>query len=187
MKIDPLATGIQQVCMVVENCDETIRNFVEKSGIGPWAVWTYGPHNLSNMRVRGVETPYSMRLAIAWTKGFRWEIIQPLEGRSIYREFLEEHGEGVHHVLIDYDGRDFDAAVEEFRKRGCPPLMEGRMTERDIDFVYVQTDGPLKVVMELSRRGPGSKRLPPDYWYPYALPEFPSEPVRRLDAGSAPS
>jgi methylmalonyl-CoA/ethylmalonyl-CoA epimerase len=175
MKIDQLVTGIQQVCVVVEDCHATIQQFVEKAGIGPWAVWTYGPHNLSNMRVRGVETPYSMKLAIAWTSDIRWEVIQPLEGRSIYREFIDEKGEGIHHVLVKHDNRDFDAALEEFRRRGCAPLMEGHMTEREIDFVYVETDGPCKMIMELSKRSPRSKRLPPDYWYPHALETFPDE------------
>ena len=168
MEIEKLVTGIQQVCVVVEDCHATIREFVRRSGLGPWGVWNYGPHNLSNMKVRGVESPYSMRLAIAWTNGFRWEVVQPTGGRSIYQEFLEERGEGMHHVLVETEGRDFDAAAREFARRGCAPLMEGHILDRNIDFMYVETDGPLKMIMELTRHRPGSKATPPDYWYPYS-------------------
>ena len=29
-----------------------------------------------------------------------FELLQPLEGPSIYREWLDEHGEGLHHVAV---------------------------------------------------------------------------------------
>jgi len=164
----PLVTGVGQVCIVAKDCDATMKQLFEVAGIGPWAVWT--PF-LTNMRVRGVEAPYSMKLAMAWTKGFSWEVIQPLEGPSIYREFLEEKGEGVHHVLIENANHSYEETIAEATKKGCPPSMEGHWA--GVDFAYLETEGPLKVVLEIFRRPPGHRRPAPDYWYPYAgeLPE----------------
>lgn len=146
---------------------------VEKTGIGPWALWTYGPHNLTNMRVRGVQVEYSMKLAIAWSGIFRWEIIQPLAGPSIYQEFLDQNGDGLHHLLGTHDHVGYDEARDEFIQRGCPPIMEGRMAERDIDFAYFEILSPQRFVIELSKHGPASKRVPAEKWYPYALAHFP--------------
>lgn len=164
--VDKLVTGIEQVCVVVNDLDATIKGYVEQAGIGPWAVYTFAPPDLKDMRIRGREQAYSMRLALAWTKGFMWEVIQPLEGPSIYKEFLERHGEGMHHVLVQHDEHEYAQAVEAFRARGCPPIMEGHF--KGTDFAYVESDGPLKIVMELVKRPsyPGYRRPDPDYWYP---------------------
>lgn len=58
----PWITGVKQVCVVVEDLDATIRAYWETAGIGPWAVWV---PELTGMRVRGVDTPYRMKLALA--------------------------------------------------------------------------------------------------------------------------
>ena len=164
----PLVTSVKQICMVVEDCDATIRSFYEFAGIGPWAVWV---PKLTNMRVRGVETHYSMRLALAWTKGFMWEVVQPLEGPSIYREFLDQHGEGVHHVLVENDRRSFEETIEEANRRGCLPLMEGNWA--GTEFAYLDTTGPLRTVLEIFRRPADFKRPEADYYYPSRPEEMP--------------
>ena len=167
--IDHLVTGIEQVSVVVHDLEATVKTYVETAGIGPWGIYTYEPPLLTGTRIRGKDVPYSMRLALAWTKGFMWEIIQPLEGPSIYREFLDERGEGVHHVCVEYGDRQFEDARAEFERRGCPPLMEGQY--KGSTFMYVAAEGPLKTVFEIVKRPKyaGYRRPEPDRWYP-ALP-----------------
>lgn len=169
MESRPWPTQVKQVCVVVHDLDETIRRYHETAGIGPWAVWT---PTLTNMRIRGVEASYSMKLALAWTKDFMWEVVQPLEGESIYKEFLEERGEGMHHVLIETSTHQYDDLLAEASARGCPPLMEGKWGETD--FAYLDTQGPLGLVFEVFRRSPGFVGRPPaDYYYPAAPEEMP--------------
>ncbi|MBR0967328.1 VOC family protein [Tardiphaga sp. 538_B7_N1_4] len=151
---------VRQVCLVVEDCDQTIRDLYETVGVGPWAVWT---PKLTDTRVRGASTHYTMRLALAWTKDFMWEVIQPLEGRSIYREFLDSNGDGVHHMLVQAD-ESFDQIVSEENKRGSPPLMEG--TWGLAKFAYLATEKPCRTIIEVSERLPGYVRPKPDYFYP---------------------
>jgi hypothetical protein len=168
-----LVTGIEQVAVVVHDLEATVKAYVETAGIGPWAIYDYEPPVLTNTRIRGRDAHYSMRLALAWTKGFMWEIIQPLEGPSIYREFLDQHGEGVHHVCVEYGERQFEEALAEFERRGCPPLMEGHY--KGSTFVYVAAEGPLKTVVEIVKRPkyPGYKRPDPARWYPAPPPVSP--------------
>ena len=45
-----------------------------------------------------------------------FELLQPLEGPSIYRDWLDEHGEGLHHVAVML--HDFDESTE--LKRASP-------------------------------------------------------------------
>lgn len=166
VRIDSLVTNAQQICVVVEDLDRTIKDYVEVAGIGPWAVYTFAPPHLKNMRIRGQETPYSMRLALAWTGDFMWEVIQPLTGPSIYLEFLSRKGEGLHHLCVSYDGHSYEEAFERFRRKGCEPIMEGHY--KGTDFAYFDASESLKGVIEIARRPsyPGYRRPPPDYWYP---------------------
>ncbi|MFC7689485.1 VOC family protein [Paeniroseomonas aquatica] len=121
----PLVQNITQVGIVVRDLDKALDQYANRLGVGPWRVYTYAPPKLTGMRIRGIETPYSMKLALAWTNEMMWELIQPLEGPSIYQEFLRDHGEGIHHVMVDYGDRTLAETTAEFTARGWPPVMEG--------------------------------------------------------------
>ena len=163
-----LVSEVQQVALVVRDLDATLEAYTNRLGVGPWRVTLLAPPRLTDMRIRGDPIPYSMKLAIAWTGRTMWELIEPVDGPSIYKEFLDEHGEGVHHLLVQHEGLDFDAALARFTERGCPPLMEGRFGEAR--FAYVESEGPLKTTLEIADRPVGHERPAPDYWYP-APPE----------------
>jgi hypothetical protein len=160
----PLAQNITQVGIVVRDLDTALENYTNKLGVGPWRIYTYAPPRLINTRVRGVPVAYSMRLAIAMTKDMMWELIQPLDGPSIYWEFLRDHGEGIHHVMIDYGDRTLAAVTAEFAARGWQPLMEGSYLGSQ--FAYFDTESSLTTVMEVRYSEPGWVRPEPERWYP---------------------
>lgn len=157
-------TDVQQVALIVRDLDATIEEYADRLGIGPWRVINCEPPRLTDMRVRGESVPYSMKLAVARTGNTMWEIIEPVDGPSIYQEFLDERGEGLHHLIVDHDGLDYDEALALFTERGCPPVMEGCLD--GIRYAYVETEGPLKTTFEIVHRPEGRKPTAPDYWYP---------------------
>ena len=69
-------------------------------GIGPWQIHTFQPPDLFDTTLRGKPEPYTMKIAAARIGNIQWELIQPLSGRSSYQEFLDEKGEGLHHVAV---------------------------------------------------------------------------------------
>lgn len=160
----PLVQNITQVGIVVRDMDRALDQYANRLGVGPWRVYTYAPPKLTGMRIRGVETPYSMKLALAWTRDMMWELIQPLEGPSIYQEFLRDHGEGIHHVMVDYGDRTLAETTAEFTARGWPPVMEGNYLGSQ--FAYYETEGSLTTTIEVRYSEPGWQRPEPDYWYP---------------------
>ncbi len=157
---------VVQVALVVHDLEATMEEYTKRLDMGPWRVILAEPPRLTEMRIRGEPAEYSMKIAVTWTGTTMWELIEPMDGPSIYKEFLDEHGEGLHHVLTLHEGLDFDAALARFTERGCPPLMEGRLDA--IRFAYVETDGPLKTTIELMDRPAGVPPVAPDYWYPAA-------------------
>ena len=93
-----------------------------------------------------------------------FELVQPIDGPSIYKDWLDQHGEGLHHVAVMlHDFEESTALKERFAEAGMPVLMSGRFGET-IEFFYVDTEPSLKIILE---SGSGHAiELAPDYVYP---------------------
>ena len=156
----------RQICIVTRDLDACIRNYADRMGIGPWWVQEYAPPVLTDSHYRGAPGRFSMRLALAWTGDLNWEVIEPLEGPSIYHEFLEAHGEGLQHVgfLLHDTGLDWDACIADVEARGFTRIMGGGW--RGVRFCYFETEDELKTTFELIYRPEGYQRPDPLYWYP---------------------
>jgi methylmalonyl-CoA/ethylmalonyl-CoA epimerase len=90
--------------------------------------------------------------------------LQPLEGPSIYKEWLEQHGEGLHQVAVMLHDLDESTLLKQrFDEVGAPVLMSGHIGET-IEFFYLDTEPSLKIILE---SGSGHAiDLVPDYTYP---------------------
>ena len=151
-----------QVCLVVKDIQRTMENFWDILGIGPWSVYSYEPPGLTNMTLRGKPQDYSMKLAIAYVGDVCWELVEPLEGPSIYKEFLEQKGEGLHHIQFQVD--DFDEAMAAFEKKGIGVLMGG--TFQGGTYAYMDTEEPLRMIAEFSTGRSAGVRPPPERVWP---------------------
>ena len=170
-RLAPLITDLVQVSVVVRDLDATMKHYVETAGIGPWAVYdNFGPPDVTDILVRGEPATYRVRLALTWTKDRMWEIIQPV-GPSVYQEFIDERGEGMHHTLVAHAGHRFDDVVARFGAGGCETLMTFRF--RGIRFAFIDAMRALKMYVVVLGRPEGTtlppKRpaTPPDRWYPF--------------------
>jgi 4-hydroxyphenylpyruvate dioxygenase-like putative hemolysin len=90
---DVLQTGI-----VVKDLQASMEHYWRTLGIGPWKVYTYAPPTLREAMVRGRAVEYAIRIAHAHAGSVQLELIQPLAGPSIFAEYLEMKGEGLHHI-----------------------------------------------------------------------------------------
>lgn len=124
---EPLFTETLQVSIVVGDLDAAMRTYVHEYGIGPWNVYEFNPGNVSDMRAGGESVAWSWRLAIAQVGQVQWELVEPLDGESIYAQFLADHGPGVHHVGVGV--ASYDDTLRRARRAwtGRPP---GRRVQR---------------------------------------------------------
>ena len=133
--------------VMVKDMDKAIK-FYEALGIGPFPP-TIGPEGvpLSGQTVRGEKSDYMMdlRYAEGGVGGLKFELVQPLEGESIYKEFLEKKGEGIHHIAFTVD--DLDTEIAKMAERGFKVLQTGQTSRGK--FAYFDTDKVGGVVIEL--------------------------------------
>lgn len=156
-----------QICVVTSEFFRTIDGFI-KLGIGPWRIYTFDSNSVAEQTYRGRSQSYSMRLALAYTGSSFWEVIQPLEGDSIYKDWLAAHGEGIQHVAQSCGAMAFDDQIKEFEKRGLSVIQSG-FWRNEVRYAYVGSDNLTGVVIELIG-WPDNYTLPePEQWYP-ALP-----------------
>jgi catechol 2,3-dioxygenase-like lactoylglutathione lyase family enzyme len=139
---------ISQIAIVVNDMDEALERYHRILGWGPWNVYEHKPPSLHDTYVRGEPVEYTMIGAEAHVGPIDVELLQPVEGPSIYKEWLDEHGEGLHHVAVmRATPEESEETLHHFGGLGADVLMEGRIGET-IHFYYLDTGPLLKVIIE---------------------------------------
>ena len=85
----PTPMKITQIAVVVRDMEAALKSYTETMGWGPWSVFDYKPPLLHDTRVHGEPVEYRMIGAETSVDGLGFELIQPVSGPSIYREFLD--------------------------------------------------------------------------------------------------
>src|SRR5215831_3508213 len=116
---EPVFADTVQVALVVRDLQASMKTYVERYGIGPWEIYEFNPTTVEEMKAHGEPVESSWRLALARVGSVTWELIEPLDDRSTYAEFLAERGEGVHHVGMA--GTAFGGTLAEFDSEGRVP------------------------------------------------------------------
>jgi len=163
-KINLLDNGVAQIGILVENLDATVKRYYETFGIGPWHFYTYKKPLVKEMSYYGKPVDYSMRLALSYFGPMRIELIEPGEGKSVYRDFVNQHGYGIHHLGLLTD--NMDASLNEAKSAGIEMIMDGRGFGLDGDgqYAYLDTENEFGVTLELIERPKG--RLKPEKIFP---------------------
>ncbi|MGA2804772.1 MAG: VOC family protein [Acidimicrobiales bacterium] len=139
---------ITQIAFVVRDIDKALENFHRTLGWGPWNIYEHKPPALHDTYLYGEPTPYTMIGAEAHVGPIDVELIQPVDGPSIYKEWLDEHGEGVHHIAVMRATMEDAKETEDYlAELGAPVIMEGRIGD-SIRFFYVDAQPTLKVILE---------------------------------------
>ena len=134
-------------------------------GIGPWRIYTFGPENTTNQTYRGEASAFVMRVCFAEAGGTIWELIEPVSGRTIFAEFLDRHGEGIHHVAFDCNHMPFAERIAEFAKRGFTLAQGGSWMGRN-HFAFFETEGETTTCIETYEFPDDWSYPEPEAWYP---------------------
>ena len=163
-KLTFLQNGVAQVALIVQDLDKTVENYWNYFGIGPWHFYTYGKPLVKKMSYRGEPVEYKMRVALSWIGSLRIELIEMLEGPTVYADFVKEHGHGVHYfgVLVE----SMEEAIAQAQEAGLTMTQDGAGFGKDGDghYAYLNTEEIIGTTIELIERPKG--RLEPEKIYP---------------------
>ncbi len=152
---------IIQVGIVVQDLERAVKQYYDIYGAGPWDIYTYAPPEMKNGTYRGKPSDWSSIIAFTWVGDRQLELIQPLNGPNIYSDFLDKHGEGLHHLKEWVD--DCERVIGEYRKKGISVIQSGEFDGSN--FYYLDTEPYLGITLEIVKSG-GVKHRAPDKRYP---------------------
>jgi methylmalonyl-CoA/ethylmalonyl-CoA epimerase len=149
---------IVQIAVVVRDFDAALARYRAVLHTGRWHTFTLGSKDHVHSEYRGRPNEFSARLALN-DQTPQLELIQPLEGASTYRDWLDERGEGVHHLGVVVDS--VPDAIEQAQQAGYEVVQTGfgMGPQRDGAWAYIDTSGVLGVMLEAIE--PASE-LPPE-------------------------
>jgi methylmalonyl-CoA/ethylmalonyl-CoA epimerase len=155
---------IAQIAFVVDDLEQGLARYAHLLGGDAWRCYTFGSAIHTTAEYRGASAEFSARLALN-DQSPQIELIEPLDGASIHRDWLADGGVGVHHV-----GRVVDsvaAVVEEMARDGYPVIQGGTGfgAAGDGAYAYFDTRDRLGVITEVFE--PPERMHPPDaIWRP---------------------
>jgi len=156
---------IVQVCAVVRDIQKSMEKYWKILGIGPWDVYTFSSETVRDFTVRGqlVKQPFKFMLALATLGDIQFELIQPVQNCVLYERFLEENGEGIHHIKEKISDEKIEETLKQYKRKGIGVIQSGKFDE-DV-FYYLDTEPALGILYELGNCGKirtPERRYPPD-------------------------
>lgn len=142
---------ITQIAWVTEDIGATEGLLSDQFGAGEWTRLRDIDFDAASCRYRGLPADFTAHIALTYIGDMQLELIQPVRGQSIYSEFLDNSGPGLHHVC--FEPPDFDAAVESARESGLEVPQYGTIGE-SMRFAYVAAAPAGIPYMELADVGP---------------------------------
>ncbi|CAA9533392.1 MAG: hypothetical protein AVDCRST_MAG96-3717 [uncultured Segetibacter sp.] len=160
----PFLGNAIEIAIVTRDHKSTIEGLC-RLGIGPWQVHTFSPQNTTNQTYYGKPSSFTMRVCFAQTKTLIWEIIEPVSGPTIFADFLELHGEGIHHVAYDCNNIAFEQRMAEFERRGFQLVQSGSWMDKN-HFAFFKTEQATTTCFETYVFPDNWVYPDPDEWYP---------------------
>ena len=110
-------SGIDHIGFVVRDLQEAIAHY-ESLGMGPI---TRSKRKLSmSERWSAWEGQYKLDIVMAKIGQVNIELIQPVSGESLWRDFLDKLGEGINHIGVSVE--DIEKEMDKARSMGLQPL-----------------------------------------------------------------
>lgn len=143
---DVLGTNvITQIGILVNDIEKTSQAYADFFGIEKpnWIITD--TVDIAETEYKGASTEARAKLAFFDMGSLQLELIEPDHNPSTWREYLDEHGEGPHHIAFVVKGIKEKVAVME--RNQMPLVQKGEYTGGR--YAYMDTFKELKIILEL--------------------------------------
>jgi catechol 2,3-dioxygenase-like lactoylglutathione lyase family enzyme len=123
-----------QIAWVTRDLDATENALTTLLGAKKWIRMPgvhFGPDTCT---YRDGPADFFADISLSYAGETQLELIAPVQGESIYTEFLERAGPGLHHVCIETD--DMDRALAE----RCAEVVQRGVMPGGMEFAYVSAE-----------------------------------------------
>jgi hypothetical protein len=144
-----------QVGVVVRDLDKSMRELTSLFGIGPFRVIDCPPPGREDRQFRdGKHVRFRTRQAFADLGSVELELIQPIEGTTIWNDFMDAHGPGIHHIRFNTE--NLEEVITALGDSGVGITQEGAGIREGTRWVNFDTEGHVGFTVEVMKPAPGS-------------------------------
>jgi len=145
-----------QIGVVVADLDKAIRHLTEIFGIGPFRVIDWPPEGRSDIKkfYYGQPANFSARMAFTELGSVELELIQPLDGESIWADFLRDHGGGIHHLRFNVDA--LEPVQDYLAHNGILSAQHGSGIRPGTTWMNFASEEKVGFVIEVMKTLPGT-------------------------------
>lgn len=129
--IDP--KSVCQIALVVDDIERVANNYAELFGVPVPDIWEIPPASEAHTTFRGQPTDTRARLCVFDMGQVVLELTQPDGEPSSWKQFMDERGQGVHH--IGFQVKDRDKTMDFFARKGAVERHYGEYTGGNYTFV----------------------------------------------------
>lgn len=117
-----------QIAWVTRDLDRTEQALTVLLGARRWIrmpAVRFGPDTCTH---RGRPADFTADVALSYAGDIQLEVIAPVDGESVYTEFLDRCGPGLHHVCLEMpDTEAFDERLRAAARDGTPAVCHGEL------------------------------------------------------------
>jgi len=136
---------ICQVGVIVRDIERSVEAYGTILGLPKPPIVVTDEPEFAHTRYRGKPTKARAKLAFFSMGQVSLELIEPVDSPSTWQEFLDERGEGVHHIAFVV--KDTDQVVQYLEGKGLEVVQQGDYTGGR--YTYVDSASALGVALEL--------------------------------------
>jgi catechol 2,3-dioxygenase-like lactoylglutathione lyase family enzyme len=109
--------GFIQIGIIVRDIEKSAKAWADLFGIPVPEILVADAGSDTNVTYRGKKAAYGLKLAVIKAGSWVVELHEPTGGDSTFQEFLDKHGQGVHHLGFEV-GEKRDAIIGELEDNG---------------------------------------------------------------------
>lgn len=136
---------ITQIGILVHDIEKTSQAYADFFGVDKPEWSLTDTVDRAQTEYRNQSTEARAKLAFFNLGSLQLELIEPDRNPSTWREYLDEHGEGPHHIAFVINGMKEKVTLME--KNQMPLLQKGEYTGGR--YAYMDTFKDLKIILEL--------------------------------------
>lgn len=138
-----------QVGFVVNDINEAKAKYAAAFGCEEPGTCTGGDYEVTQAKVFGEPAPEAdcTMAFFNLSSGVQLELIQPNDAPSVWRDHLNQYGEGIHHIAFNVDNAD--EVVKKCLALGMKVEQEGNYGDNSGRYIYIDAFDLLKCRIEL--------------------------------------
>lgn len=136
---------VTQIGYIVRDIEEARARFAQLFSLDVPDMMVTEGYEKTQVEYRGKPSHATAKLAFFHLDNLDIELIEPDEHPSVWREFLEEHGEGIQHLAFEIKG--MKQKIELFDNDGMEVIQKGEYTGGR--YAYIDTTNAINTIVEL--------------------------------------